>query len=106
MAHTVTRKLLDYAIFYFTKGRYFTIYTAISEASHARFSKISRPKKISAKEGDVVLDPFGGSGTTFDVCERFERRWIGMEIESCEAIVERLQSPEMVPHKSEDFVED
>ena len=30
--------------------------------------------------GDLVLDPFLGSGTTAVVCERLGRRWIGCEI--------------------------
>ena len=32
--------------------------------------------------GDLVLDPFLGSGTTAVVCERLGRRWIGCEINS------------------------
>jgi site-specific DNA-methyltransferase (adenine-specific) len=31
--------------------------------------------------GDLVIDPFGGSGTTFVVAEKLERRWLGTEIE-------------------------
>jgi len=30
--------------------------------------------------GDLVLDPFLGSGTTGVVCDRLDRRWIGAEI--------------------------
>ncbi len=33
----------------------------------------------SSRPGDLVLDPFLGSGTTAVVAERFERRWIGIE---------------------------
>ncbi|WP_221033332.1 DNA-methyltransferase [Actomonas aquatica] len=33
----------------------------------------------SSKEGDWVLDPFFGSGTTGVVCERLGRSWIGIE---------------------------
>jgi len=29
--------------------------------------------------GDLVLDPFGGSGTTYVVAEKLERRWAGVE---------------------------
>lgn len=29
--------------------------------------------------GDIVLDPFGGSGTTAVVCEKLSRNWISME---------------------------
>ncbi len=66
---------------------------------------LERVVQMSTCEGDIVLDPFGGSGTTFDVCERLDRRWIGMEIESCDVIIKRLQGKELHPHKSEDYVE-
>ena len=66
---------------------------------------LERVVQISTLECDIVLDPFGGSGTTFDVCERLGRHWIGMEIESCDVIIERLQEESLTPHKSEDYVE-
>jgi site-specific DNA-methyltransferase (cytosine-N4-specific) len=31
--------------------------------------------------GDIVLDPFAGSNTTGEACERERRRWITIEIE-------------------------
>lgn len=34
----------------------------------------------SSNEGDVVLDPFCGCGTTIAVAERMRRRWIGIDI--------------------------
>ena len=36
--------------------------------------------KLFTDEGDVVLDPFSGSGTTFRVAERLERIPVGIEI--------------------------
>lgn len=33
-----------------------------------------------SKVGDVVLDPFFGSGTTGEVCEQLGRQWIGCEL--------------------------
>ena len=34
----------------------------------------------SSRPGDVVLDPFFGSGTTGAVAEKHERRWIGFDV--------------------------
>ena len=61
--------------------------------------------QLSTKERDIVLDPFGGSGTTYDVCERTNRHWIGIELESCDVIIERLENGDIGLHKSEDYVE-
>ncbi|MDD2348012.1 MAG: site-specific DNA-methyltransferase [Kiritimatiellae bacterium] len=66
---------------------------------------VNRVVQMSTREGDVVLDPFGGSGTTFDVCDRSNRYWIGIEKESCDVIVERLSTPYICPHEYDDYVE-
>ena len=62
--------------------------------------------EISTNPGELVLDPFGGSGTTFDVCERTGRHWIGMELANCDVIVERLEEEHLKPHECSDYVED
>lgn len=36
--------------------------------------------KLFTQEGDLVLDPFAGSGTVAVVCKRLNRRFLGMEI--------------------------
>ncbi len=36
--------------------------------------------KAGTKEGDVVLDPFMGSGTTATVAKRLGRKWVGIEL--------------------------
>ena len=36
--------------------------------------------QASSNEGDLVLDPFCGCGTTIAVAERLKRRWIGIDI--------------------------
>jgi DNA modification methylase len=41
---------------------------------------VQRIIKLTTQEGDLVLDCFGGSGTTFAVAHKMNRRWIGIEI--------------------------
>ena len=36
--------------------------------------------KAGSREGDIVLDPFMGSGTTAYVAQRLGRKWVGIEI--------------------------
>lgn len=62
--------------------------------------------ELSTNKEEIVLDPFGGSGTTFDVCERVGRRWIGIELESCDVVIERLEDGHLKPHECADWVED
>src|ERR1700747_2973119 len=58
---------------------------------------LERVLTIATVEGDFVLDPFGGSGTTFAVAERMHRRWIGVELGDCDPIIARLrgESPQV-----------
>ena len=41
---------------------------------------LERIIQASSNEGDVVLDPFCGCGTTIAVAQRLNRRWIGIDI--------------------------
>jgi site-specific DNA-methyltransferase (adenine-specific) len=66
---------------------------------------LERIIEMSTDPGDVVLDPFGGSGTTFAVCEKRLRRWLGIEIESADVIIERLDGNDLGHYRNEDFVE-
>jgi DNA modification methylase len=43
---------------------------------------IERIVRASSNEGDLVLDPFSGVGTTFAVCKRLNRNFIGFELNS------------------------
>ena len=57
--------------------------------------KIMIPQRailISTKRNDVVLDPFGGGGSTYQICEENNRRWIGMEKFDCSIIRKRLKA--------------
>ena len=46
---------------------------------------------ISTDPDDLVLDPFGGGGSTFQVAERHHRNWIGIELYDCSHIQSRLK---------------
>lgn len=41
---------------------------------------LERIIQATSNEGDIVLDPFCGCGTTITVAERLKRRWIGIDI--------------------------
>lgn len=48
----------------------------------------------STKEGDSVLDLFGGSGSTLIACEELNRKCYTMELDEkyCEIIIERWET--------------
>lgn len=50
--------------------------------------------KASSNEGDLVLDPFCGCGTTVVVAERLRRKWIGIDITylAIDVIAKRLKA--------------
>ncbi len=65
---------------------------------------LERIIKASSNEGDLVLDPFCGCGTTINVAERLHRRWIGIDIThlAIALIKNRLQDtfgPELSPYE-------
>ncbi|MFB6343196.1 DNA methyltransferase [Saccharicrinis sp. FJH62] len=52
----------------------------------------------SSNQDSLILDPFGGSGTTYAVAEAYKRRWLGTELnlEYCNIIKERLSDQEHI----------
>lgn len=58
---------------------------------------------LGSRKGDVILDPFLGSGTTALAAEILERNWIGIELypEYCEIAKARLNGAEILFHKGE-----
>jgi site-specific DNA-methyltransferase (adenine-specific) len=94
------------------------VWTDIPPVRHWKFkSKNRKANALSTKlldrviemttlEGDLVLDPFGGSGTTFAVCERKHRHWVGIEIDFAEDIADRLKSDDIKAHQNDDYVEE
>jgi len=68
--------------------------------------------QISTNPGDVVLDPFGGGGSTYIAAQRLNRFWIGTEIGPCEPMLTRFDRefpdqnrPETVPAKLRSLLE-
>lgn len=43
---------------------------------------LERILKASSNEGDVVLDPFCGCGSTIEAASKLNRRWVGIDISS------------------------
>jgi site-specific DNA-methyltransferase (adenine-specific) len=94
------------------------VWTDIPPVRHRKFKSQSRRAnalstkildrviEMSTVPGDVVLDPFGGSGTTFAVCEQRDRRWIGIEIDYGPEIVERLRSRNVMHHRNDDVIDE
>jgi DNA modification methylase len=54
---------------------------------------VERALRNSSKTGDIVLDPFGGSGSTLIACEKTGRqaRLIELDPRYCDVIVQRWQ---------------
>jgi site-specific DNA-methyltransferase (adenine-specific) len=61
---------------------------------------LERVISMSTNEGDLVFDPFGGSGTTYITAEILKRRWLGIEIGSIEFIKNRFDEIE----KQKEFI--
>jgi site-specific DNA-methyltransferase (adenine-specific) len=46
--------------------------------------------QIATDRGDIVLDPFGGGGSSYEAAQVLGRYWIGTEITDCQPIADRL----------------
>jgi site-specific DNA-methyltransferase (adenine-specific) len=69
---------------------------------------LDRILRASSKPGDLVLDPFCGSGTTGVVAARLGRRFVGFEIESqfLELAQQRLRDELSAPQQSLPFCDE
>lgn len=75
------------------------VWTDIPPVRHAKYKKraanalalklMDRIVTMASDPGSLVLDPFGGSGTTYVAAELTGRRWIGSELH-CADIVDRF----------------
>jgi len=66
-------------------------YKRRKNANELSIKLIDRVIELATNEGDTVLDPFGGSGTTYVIAEIKRRRWIGSEIGPVNEIVDRFK---------------
>lgn len=62
------------------------------DANQLHIKLLNRILDIATQEGDIVFDPFGGSGTTFVAAELKNRKWIGSELGPCEPIINRFSN--------------
>lgn len=63
-----------------------------SDANELSIKLLDRVITLASRPGDLVLDPFGGSGSTYAVAEIKGRRWLGMELGPVDQIIARLDS--------------
>lgn len=77
------------------------IWTDIPPVRHAKYKRrkgsnelslklLDRVIEMASNEGDIVFDPFGGSGTTYMAAELKGRRWLGCEIGPTDLIQNRF----------------
>jgi site-specific DNA-methyltransferase (adenine-specific) len=87
--------------------RHATYKSMASRPSNALSTKIlERVVEMSTHAGDIVVDPFGGSGTTYAVCAAKGRQWIGAEIDYAAVIVDRLENQTVRAHANSDIIDD
>lgn len=77
------------------------VWTDIGPVRHAKYKRrdanalslklMDRIISMATDPGSVVLDPFGGSGTTYVAAELSGRRWIGSELD-CSTILQRFET--------------
>jgi len=60
-------------------------------ANELSIKLLRRVLMMSSQPGDLVFDPFGGSGTTYVAAEEMHRHWIGVEMGDCDPIIRRLK---------------
>ncbi|HEX7385891.1 MAG TPA: site-specific DNA-methyltransferase [Castellaniella sp.] len=91
------------------------VWTDISPVRHAKYKKrranalplklMDRIVSMASDEGSLVLDPFGGSGTTYVAAELTRRQWVGCELE-CSAILDRFDRIDLDREHLADIQED
>ncbi|MGQ9008739.1 DNA-methyltransferase [Bacillus stercoris] len=69
------------------------------ESNELPIKLLERVISMASNEGDLIFDPFGGSGTTFIVSEILKRKWIGSEIGPVDSIIKRFEDIDL--HKKQ-----
>src|SRR3546814_604170 len=64
----------------------------------ARLMRLYTQGAVGEFSGEIVLDPFVGTGTTCVVAERMGRRWIGIDSSRAEDHTSELQSLMRIPY--------
>lgn len=67
---------------------------------------VERCVRICSKPGDLILDPFLGSGTTAVVAQRFSRPWIGIELDPSYVKMSQDRLAKLFPSVAADSVSD
>ena len=80
------------------------VWTDIPPVRHKKYKKresnelslkfMDRILEMATEKGDVIFDPFGGSGTTYVAAELKGRKWIGTEVSTGKSIVQRFKTIE------------
>jgi DNA methylase len=47
--------------------------------------------EISTHPGEIIYDPIGGGGSTYQAAQTLQRCWLGTEISDCTPIIERMR---------------
>ncbi|MGI8555407.1 MAG: DNA-methyltransferase [Pyrinomonadaceae bacterium] len=85
-------KDLDARKMHLEKGKYATNILRVPSLKGSSKEKVGHPSQkpirliemlmfSASREGDKILDPFFGSGTTAVACQNFNRKFVGIEIE-------------------------
>jgi site-specific DNA-methyltransferase (adenine-specific) len=67
-------------------------YKGRKDANELSIKLLDRIIEMSTKPGDLVFDPFGGSGTSYIAAEIKKRRWVGIEIGPVDDIIARFDN--------------
>lgn len=80
-------------------------YKSTKRKANALSSKILwRVVEMSTEPGDLIIDPFGGSGTTAAVAQATHRNWLTTDIDFAPVIRERL-TDDLFLHSNTDVVD-